>query len=41
MNSLTNNTSISLKEIKQGLYLCVIKNGEEIISSSKISIIKK
>ena len=31
MNPLSNNTSISLKELKQGLYLCVIKNGDEIL----------
>jgi len=37
----SNATSISLKEVKQGLYLCVIKNGEEIISSSKISVVKQ
>jgi len=36
----SNNAAISLKEVKQGLYLCVIKNGNEIISSSKISVIK-
>ncbi len=41
INSESSNTSISLKDIKQGLYLCVIKNGEKIISSSKISVIKQ
>jgi len=37
----SNIATISLKDVKQGLYLCVIKNGEEIISSSKISVIKQ
>jgi hypothetical protein len=37
----SNIATISLKDVKQGLYLCVIKNGEEIISSSKISILKQ
>ena len=37
----TNTATISLKDVKQGLYLCVIKNGEEIISSSKISVLKQ
>jgi len=37
----SNIANISLKNVKQGLYLCVIKNGEEIISSSKISVIKQ
>jgi len=41
INSESNSAIISLKEVEQGLYLCVIKNGEEIISSSKISIIKQ
>ncbi len=41
ISSESNTTSISLKEVKQGLYFCVIKNGEEIISSSKISIVKQ
>ncbi len=41
INSESNNTSISLKEVKQGLYLCLIKKGEEILSSSKISVIKQ
>jgi hypothetical protein len=37
----SNIANVNLKEIKQGLYLCVIKNGEEIISSSKISVLKQ
>jgi len=37
----SNIANINLKEIKQGLYLCVIKNGEEITSSSKISVVKQ
>ena len=41
INTESNTTSLNLKEVKQGLYLCVIKNGEEIISSSKISVIKQ
>lgn len=41
IGSESNIATISLKEIKQGLYLCVIKNGEEILSSSKISVIKQ
>lgn len=41
IDSESNILTISLKELKQGLYLCVIKKGEEILSSSKISIIKQ
>ena len=41
INTESTNVSISLKEVKQGLYLCVIKDGEETISSSKISVIKQ
>lgn len=37
----SNIANVNLKEIKQGLYLCVIKNGEEIIASSKISVVKQ
>lgn len=40
INTESNSASISLKEVKQGLYLCVIKKGEEIISSSKLSVVK-
>ena len=41
INLESNNITTSLKEVKQGLYLCMIKNGEEIVSSSKISVIKQ
>ncbi len=37
----SNSTSISLKEVNQGLYLCVIKSNKEIISSFKISVVKQ
>jgi hypothetical protein len=37
----TNTVTINLKEVKQGLYLCVIKNSKEIISSFKISVVKQ
>jgi parallel beta-helix repeat protein len=37
----TNNVTISLKDVKQGLYLCIIKNSKEVISSFKVSIVKQ
>jgi hypothetical protein len=37
----TDRITISLKDLKQGIYLCVIKTGVEIISTSKISVIKQ
>ncbi len=37
----SNSTSISLKYVNQGLYLCVIKSNKEIISSFKISVVKQ
>lgn len=41
INSVSNTAIVSLKEVKQGLYLCVIKNGEDVLSSFKLSVVKQ
>ena len=36
-----NSTMLNLKGVDQGLYLCVIKNNKEIITSFKISVVRQ
>ena len=41
INNESNQITINLKGINQGLYLCEVKSNKEIISSFKISVVKQ
>ncbi len=40
INNLTNQIQVSIKDIEQGLYLFVIKNKNEVLSVSKVNIVR-